>query len=168
MNNLQLDYIRYGNDKKKMPKFQYYLRKVQSSKGIMRKYYHAMLKRSRIKVCVDIAPSVKIGGGLYFGHAYCITINPHAVIGQNCNIHKCVTIGRENRGKRQGVPTIGNNVWIGIGAIVVGNITVGDDVMIAPNAFVNCDIPSHSIVIGNPCVIKPRDNATENYIENTI
>ena len=54
--------------------------------------------------------STKIGAGLYIGHPYCITVNPDAVIGENCNIHKGVTIGRENRGKRKGSPIIGNNV----------------------------------------------------------
>lgn len=168
MNKLALDGVRYGNNKKKMPKFQIYYRKAQSAKGIMRKFYHALLRHYSRKQCCEIPPNVKIGEGLYFGHAFNITINHNAVIGKNCNIHKGVTIGRENRGKRKGTPTIGNNVWIGVGAVVVGNITIGDDVMIAPNAFVNCDIPPHSIAIGNPCVIKSRDFATEGYINNTI
>ena len=99
-------------------------------------------------------------------YTYNITINPNAVIGKNCNIHKGVTIGQENRGKRKGVPTIGNSVWIGVNAIVVGNITIGDDVLIAPNSYVNCNVPSHSIVIGNPCKIIARDNATEKYVNN--
>ena len=83
-------------------------------------------------------------------------------------MHKGVTIGQENRGNRKGVPTIGNSVWIGINATVVGNITVGDDVLIAPNTFVNCDVPSHSIVMGNPCIIKHCDNATASYIERKV
>ena len=113
---------------------------------------------------IEIHGKCKIGLGLYLGHAYCITINPKAVIGANCNIHKGVTIGQENRGKRKGVPTIGDCVWIGINSTIVGNIKIGDDVMIAPNTFVNCDVPSHSVVYGNPCIIKHRDNATEGYI----
>ena len=115
---------------------------------------------------IEIAWNAKIGYGLYLGHAYNITINPKAWIGNNCNIHKGVTIGQENRGKRKGYPTIGNEVWIGVNATVCGNITIGDDVMIAPNSFVNCDIPSHSVVFGNPCVIKHNDHATEDYINN--
>ena len=103
---------------------------------------------------------------MYLGHAYNITINPKAKIGSNCNIHKGVVVGQTNRGKLKGVPTIGNNVWIGINAAIVGNITIGDDVMIAPNSFVNIDIPSHSVVYGNPCIIKHRINATEGYINN--
>lgn len=102
------------------------------------------------------------------GHPYCITINPNATIGQNCNIHKGVTIGQENRGKREGVPRISDEVWIGINATIVGAVHIGTDVLIAPNTYVNCDIPDHSVVFGNPCIIKHRENATEGYIDNKI
>lgn len=63
---------------------------------------------------------------------------------------------------------MGDRVWVGSGAVIVGRITVGDDVLIAPNAYVNCDVPAHSIVVGNPCKITPRNNATEHYIENLV
>ena len=106
-------------------------------------------------------------GGVYFGHAYCITINPNAVIGCNCSIHKGVTIGQENRGIRKGTPIIGNYVWVGINTTIVGKIHIGNDVLIAPNAFVNFDVPDHCIVIGNPGVIRYKKSATEGYI-NTL
>lgn len=64
--------------------------------------------------------------------------------------------------------TIGDEVWIGVNATIVGKVTIGDDVLITLNAFVNCDIPSHSVVFGNPCIIKHRDNTTEGYINNKI
>ena len=67
-----------------------------------------------------------------------------------------------------GAPTIGNSVWIGTNAVVVGKITIGDDVLIAPNSYVNCDIPEHSIVIGNPCRIIPKESATGDYINRII
>lgn len=118
--------------------------------------------------CVEIPLSVKIGKGLYIGHPYAITISGAAVIGENCNISKGVTIGSENRGRRKGAPTIGNKVWIGVNSTVVGNIVIGDDVLIAPNSYVNVDVPSHSIVLGNPCVIKHCDHATEGYICCTV
>ena len=117
---------------------------------------------------LEISPKTNIGKGLYVGHPYGITINAEAVIGENCNIHKGVTIGQENRGKRKGVPTIGNRVWIGINAVVVGKITIGNDVLIAPLAYVNVDVPDHSIVIGNPGKIISRENATEEYINRTV
>ncbi|HOO79472.1 MAG TPA: serine acetyltransferase, partial [Lachnospiraceae bacterium] len=59
-------------------------------------------------------------------------------------------------------------VWIGTNAVIVGNITIGDDVMIAPGAYVTTDVPAHSIVIGNPAVIRHRDNATEGYINRPV
>ena len=108
------------------------------------------------------------GGGIYIGHAYNITINCRAKIGRNCNIHKGVVIGQVNRGPRKGYPTIGDRVWIGINSAIVGKVTIGDDVLIAPNSFVNIDIPSHSVVFGNPCVIKHRDWATEDYVNNIV
>ena len=110
----------------------------------------------------------KIGEGLYFGHPYCITINPSVIIGKNCNIHKGVTIGQENRGERKGTPVLGSNVWIGVNSTIVGKITIGNDVLIAPNSFVNKDIPDHSIVFGNPCIVKYKENATDRYINRTV
>lgn len=117
---------------------------------------------------LEISSRQEIGSGLYIGHAYNITINPKVKIGKNCNLHKGIVIGQTNRGKCKGTPIIGDNVWIGINAAVVGGITIGDDVLIAPNSYVNCDVPSHSVVVGNPCVIKHRDNATEGYVNNVI
>lgn len=117
---------------------------------------------------LELSINQQIGGGLYLGHAYNITINSNAKIGRNCNIHKGVVIGQANRGSRKGYPTIGDRVWIGINSAIVGNVNIGDDVMIAPNSFVNVDIPSHSVVFGNPCVIKHRDRATEGYVNNII
>ncbi len=117
---------------------------------------------------IEISYRVKIGKGLYVGHPYNITVNGDSVLGDNINIHKGVTIGQENRGKRKGVPTIGNDVWIGVNATVVGGIRIGNDVLIAPNAYVNFDVPDHSIVLGNPGNIIPREDATEGYINNRI
>lgn len=126
--------------------------------------YLMLCKKRRI----EIPANLSVGKGLYLGHPYNITINGNAVLGKNINIHKGVTIGQENRGKRKGTPTIGNKVWIGVNSVVVGKITIGDDVLIAPGSYVNFDIPSHSIVLGNPCRIIPRENATQYYIENTV
>jgi serine O-acetyltransferase len=127
-----------------------------------------ILRRYRIKYGLEIPIEAQIGKGLYIGHAFNITINPHVVIGDSCNLHKGCLIGQENRGGRRGAPRLGNKVWVGINAVVVGNIVIGDDVLIAPNSYVNCDVPSHSIVYGNPCIIKHRDNATECYINNIV
>ncbi len=164
---LKADQIRYGNNK--MPTFQKYFRKCQETHfAPLAAWYRWRFARYKRKNLIELYYKTDIGEGLYFGHPYNITVNANAVIGKNCNIHKGVTIGQENRGARKGTPTIGNRVWIGVNATVVGKITIGDDVMIAPNSFVNCDVPSHSIVVGNPCVITPRENATEGYINHTV
>ncbi len=148
------------------PLFQILMRKCNTSRGITNLIYRFIYKYLRLRRGNDIDWDTRIGYGLYLGHAFCITINRHAIIGNNCNIHKGATIGQENRGKRKGYPTIGNKVYIGINATVCGDVTIGDDVMIASNSFVNCDVPSHSIVFGNPCIIKHKEKATENYITN--
>lgn len=98
-------------------------------------------KHMQTKYGLEIGNGNNIGPGLYLGHAHSIAVNPRARLGKNCNLHKGVTIGQENRGKRIGTPAIGDNVWVGTNAVVVGGITVGDNVLIAPNAFVNQDIP---------------------------
>ena len=67
-------------------------------------------------------------------------------------------------GKKPGAPKLGDCVFVGINSTVLGGVTIGDDVMIAPNTFVDQDVPSHSIVIGNPCKIIPKENATAKYI----
>lgn len=158
------DKVRYGNSGR-IPTFQKYFRKYQTASNPLSKLSYRFLYRiSAHKKHIEIPRDTKIGAGLYIGHPFCITINSKATIGCNCNIHKGVTIGQENRGKRLGAPVIGDCVWIGANATIVGKITIGDDVLIAPNSYVNCDVPAHSVVLGNPCIIKHRDNASENYI----
>ena len=165
------DMHRYGPNGTKgyCRKFSYYLRKTASCNNkILQLYYLLRFRLICDKHGLEISPQTSIGKGLYVGHPYNITINPKAILGENLNIHKGVTIGQENRGARKGVPTIGNQVWIGINSTIVGNVTIGDDVLIAPNSYVNCSVPSHSVVVGNPCKIIPRDNATEHYINNLV
>lgn len=165
MKNVALIEDRKRRTNGKLPLFQIAFRRAQSTRFLPFRYFHLMMLCILRRLNhVELPAGLNVGPGLFIGHPYCITINPKAIIGSHVNIHKGVTIGIENRGKRKGTPVIGNRVWIGVNSTVVGNITIGDDVMIAPNTFVNCDVPSHSIVIGNPCVIKHRENATEFYL----
>ena len=144
-------------------------RKVNESKSnIIKMWYRYKLSRLSRKTFIQIPYSTKIGKGLYIGHNGPVIINPNSIIGDNCNIATGVTIGQENRGKRKGCPTIGNEVWIGTNAVILGNIKIGNDVLIAPLSYVNFDVPDHSIVIGNPAKIIHRDNATEGYINRKV
>ena len=107
----------------------------------------------------------QIGGGFFIGHFGTIVISDNAIIGQNCNIGHSCTIGR-TKGPNEGSPQIGSFVWIGTGSVIVGKIKIGDHVLIAPNAYVNFDVPSHSLVIGNPGKVISKHNPTKDYINN--
>lgn len=126
--------------------------------------YHILVKLFHFQIPL----TVNIGPGFYIGHFGRIILHPDTRIGRNVNIGTGVTIGAEVRGPRNGVPIIGDSVWIGTNAVIVGKIEIGDNVLIAPNAFVNRDIPSNSIAFGNPIIIKPNLSATEGYITNKV
>lgn len=166
MTSLEADKQRYKNSgRDSIPKFQKYMRLSQESKNtILKMWYKVLFVFFRNQLLIEMSVNTSIGKGLYFCHPFGININPNSVVGKNCNIHKGVTIGQENRGERKGAPVIGDEVWIGVNATIVGHVHIGNDVLIAPNAYVNCDIPDHSIVFGNPCIIKYREHATEGYI----
>lgn len=128
--------------------------------------YRLKLDFLSFKYSFQIPYQTNIGKGIYIGHFGRVIINGQAKLGSNVNLSPGVTIGMTNRGKRKGVPTIGDDVWIGTNAVIVGGIEIGNDVLISPNSFVNFDVPSNSIVIGNPGVIHQRLGATEFYVEN--
>ena len=134
------------------------------------KYIWYKLRHRKLfyKYSFQIPFETNIGRGFYLAHFGNIIINQGSTIGNNVSIAQGVTIGKTNRGKKAGCPTIGDNVWIGANAVIVGKINIGSNVLIAPLSYVNIDIPSNSIVMGNPAKIIPRENATEGYIENAI
>jgi len=134
----------------------------------LRIYYTWRLKLMSYKTGIQIPPRTDIGEGFYIGHHGRVIIHPDAKLGKNMNIATGVTIGAENRGKRKGVPTFEGKCWIGTNAVVVGNVKIGEDVLIAPLAYVNFDVPPHSVVVGNPGKIIPKENATEDYICNLV
>lgn len=123
-----------------------------------------MLRRCSRRTGIQIGWHTRVGEGLVLVHCGDIAVNNEAVIGKNCTLYQGVTVGMEFRGERKGNPVIGDRVWIGSNACVVGHVTIGDDVLIAPLSFVNFDVPSHSIVVGNPAKIVHREHATESYI----
>jgi serine O-acetyltransferase len=99
---------------------------------------------------IELPRSATIGPGFYIGHFGGITIAPDVVIGRNCNISQDLTIGLSGQGEKAGVPTIGDNVYIGPGARVFGKISIGSNVKIGANAVVYKDIPDNAIVVLDP------------------
>ena len=136
-------------------------RSYKKQKSIIKRF---ILLRYAHRYGLEISREAMIGKGLYLGHPYNITVGRGVIIGDNVNLHKGCTIGVENRGLRKGAPRIGNCVYVGINAAIVGNVHIGNDVVIAPNSFINFNVPDHSIVIGNPGKIHHKENATEGYI----
>ena len=146
-------------------RFQVYFRLAQSG-SILLKAFRIPLYFLKLKHGLEISLSVKIGYGLCLQHPFNITLNSKCILGNNVTIYKNVTIGNEDRGKRKGVPTIGNNVYIGLNSVVVGAVNIGDNVLIAPNAFVNFDVPANSIVLPGRATIIERENAIDGYVKN--
>lgn len=126
----------------------------QNNKGLCHKlltkwYLYKIRKISRI-TGFQIHPGT-IGAGLTIWHWGPIIVNPAARIGKNCTLNPMVIIGHKIPG--EGAPQIGDNVFIGGGAKVIGAIHVGNNVTIAPNAVVVKDVPDNSIVGGIPAQI---------------
>lgn len=106
---------------------------------------------------IEIHPGAKIGRGLFIDHGSGVVIGETAVIGDNVLLYQGVTLGGTGKEKGKRHPTIGNNVVIGTGAKVLGNINVGDNSYIGANAVVVKDVPPNSTVVGVPGRITQQD-----------
>lgn len=150
-----------------VPGFQYtfLLRKTQlACNPIMRLIYMALLKLCQFKFSIQIPHQTKIGRGFRIVHWGHIVVNPDVIIGNNFNISQGCLIGN-SKGKSGGVPVIGDNVCMNANSIIVGGVRIGNNVLIAPGAFINFDVPDNSIVIGNPGKIVERNSSpTDKYI----
>lgn len=111
----------------------------------------------------DISFKTKIGPGLHFAHLSDIVISGNAVIGERAHILNGVTIGSKTVGRADRLsPTIGDNVYIGTGAKVIGDIKIGDNVAIGALAFCDKDVPSDTLFYGIPphVTVKPKPDDT--------
>lgn len=99
---------------------------------------------------IEIHPGATIGDGLFIDHGMGVVIGETSVIENNVTIFQGVTLGGtgKERGKRH--PTLGNNVVVGAGAKILGNVKIGDSVQVGSNAVVIKDVPSSSTVVGIP------------------
>ena len=129
-------------------------------------YCRRMYRILSFKYGYQIPRATRIAGGLRISHYGPLLVNSKTIVGRNCYFSHNITIGETKRGKYKGSPTFGDKVWIGPGAVIVGGVTIGDNVLIAPLCYVNTDIPPNSIAMGNPAQIIPKENATEGYITN--
>lgn len=147
-------------------RYMWMFRHHQSAKTrIGRNLWRILLTRAKFKTGVQIPAGTQIGRGFRMLHFGNVVIHPQAVLGDNCNVAQGVLIGESFVHGVCGVPQIGDNCCLFANSIVVGNVKIGNDVLIAPGAFVNFDVPDNSIVIGNPGKIIQRvSSPTKKYI----
>ncbi len=106
---------------------------------------------------VEIHPGAQIGRRFFIDHAMGVIIGETTIIGDDCTLYQGVTLGGTGKetGKRH--PTLGNNVLVGVGASVLGNVTIGDGAKIGGGAVVVEDVPPNSTVVGIPGRVVRRD-----------
>lgn len=113
---------------------------------------------SRFLTGLEIHPGATIDRGFFVDHGAGVVIGETTKIGDNCVMFHNVTLGGTGKHKGKRHPTIGNNVLIGTGAIILGPVTVGDNVKIGANSYIFMrDVPSNCTVAGVPAQIVKRD-----------
>lgn len=107
-----------------------------------------IMYRVRRKTAIEIHPGATIGKNFFIDHGVGVVIGETAVVGDNCTIYQGVVLG--GTGKEQGKrhPTLKNNVMVGAGAILLGNIVIEDDVKIGANSVVLHDVPKGATIVG--------------------
>jgi serine O-acetyltransferase len=123
--------------------------------------------RLGIKYGICIPCDTPIGPGLYIGHHGGIVVNDEATIGANCNLSQGITIGMSVRGDRKGCPVLGDRVYVGPGAVIIGKINIGNDVAIGANCVVTKNVKDNSVVVGIPSKVISF-NGSEGYINHTL
>lgn len=120
--------------------------------------YKILYKFIQIITGIELPCEVVVGPGFVIDHFGGIVISGYARFGSNCRIRNGVVVGLKSISDPC-APQIGNNVDIGSGAKLLGNITIGNNVAIGANAVVTNDVPDDHIAVGVPAVVKPRRNS---------
>ncbi len=111
--------------------------------------YRVLNKAVEVAAGISLPASAQIDGGLYIGHFGQVIVHPETVAGKNLSIGQGVTIGEKGVG-HGGVPVIGDDVYVGVGAKILGGLTVGDGVRVGANAVVVKDVGDEETVVGIP------------------
>ncbi len=106
---------------------------------------------------IEIHPGAEIGRRFFIDHGMGVVIGETAIIGDDVLLYQGVTLGGTGLEKGKRHPTVGNNVVIGAGAKILGNITIGDNSYVGANAVVIKDVPANSTVVGVPGRITKQD-----------
>lgn len=115
-------------------------------------------QRAARKTGIEIHPGATIGKGLFIDHGHGVVIGETAIIGDNVTLYQGVTLGGTGKQKGKRHPTLEDNVMVGTGAKVLGDITIGAGSMIGAGSVVLSDVPPNSTVVGVPGRVVKRDN----------
>src|SRR5580693_3421369 len=122
---------------------------------------------ARLLTGIEIHPGAEIGRRLFIDHGMGTVIGETAIVGDDCTLYQGVTLGGTGKEKGKRHPTIGNNVVIGTGAKILGNITIGDHTKIGAGSVVIRSVPDHSTVVGVPGrVVRSRVDTGGDYLEH--
>lgn len=119
----------------------------------IRKHYFIarfLSERAKRKTGIEIHPGAIIGNNLFIDHGTGIVIGETTIIKDNVTIYHGVTLGGRGLDKGKRHPTIGNNVIIGCGAKILGNINIGNNVKIGANSVVLKDVIDNATIVGIP------------------
>ena len=116
--------------------------------------YKVLYKLIQIVTGIELPCEVPIGKNFVIEHSGGIVVSGFAKFGDNCRIRNGVVVGL-SRVDDPCAPSFGDNVDVGAGAKVLGNISIGNNVCIGANAVVLCDVPDNSIAVGVPAIVKP-------------
>lgn len=113
---------------------------------------------SRFFTGIEIHPGATLGNRIFFDHGMGIVIGETAKVGDDCIIYHGVTLGGVSTANTKRHPTLKNNVIVGAGAKILGNITLGENVKVGANSVVLRDVPDDSVAVGMPArIIKKED-----------
>ena len=128
-----------------------------STSKFFKKIYRMIVSYYNYEQCCSLPLYMKNNGSINFVHGYCgIFISGSATLENNVTIYQNVTVGSVQQidSKSFGAPIIGENVILGAGSKIIGNVKIGKNCRIAPNAFVNIDLPDNTIYIDSKTIIK--------------
>ena len=121
---------------------------------------------SRFLTGIEIHPGAQIGQGVFIDHGMGVVIGETAIVGDYCLIYQGVTLGGTGKESGKRHPTIGENVVVGGGAKVLGNIQIGNNVRIGAGSVVLKDVPSNCTVVGIPGRVVYRSKVKVNPLEH--
>lgn len=119
------------------------------------------------RFCCELPYETEIGPGFYFGHVFGTIVNAQCRFGKNVNMSHAVTLGKIAKGPRAGAPVVGDNVYIGPGAKIIGGIQLSKGTTVGANAVITKDTPEDAVMVGIPAKILSLKGSGD-YIIRTV